>query len=400
MAHGGNRVCRGGCERLRDQHPGRASPDLLSPARRQAASGAAQRHPDRTAADGAAAAAAPLKSARADPKTDHAGDRVAAPSNPRPPMSSTVAVDALRVGMYIHLDGGWLSHPFPLSSFRISSPEQIATLRGLALTQVRWSPERSDPPPAVAGRRCRAVRRPARPTLRRDARRCANGRRRSRRRRRRAPRRRWPLRAGGCSRAARIAAALRTPACRGGGGLARRRRSASTPTRWKPAAARPALAQAMLDKMLDGTRDGAAADRRRQRPRGVARAERRGHRAADRPHRFGWPTTRCSTSASARCCTTSASSRWPSGCATSTSDFDAAEIAAWREHVARGVAQGQRMGLSRRRAGGDRPAPRTRRRQRLPAAADGRPDDARRAHRRASSTATTTCATRRRAPRR
>ncbi len=65
-------------------------------------------------------------------------------------MSCTVAVDELCVGMYIHLDGGWLSHPFPLSSFRISSPEQIATLRGLGLAHVRWVPEKSDPPPAPA----------------------------------------------------------------------------------------------------------------------------------------------------------------------------------------------------------------------------------------------------------
>jgi len=61
-------------------------------------------------------------------------------------MSSTVAIDELSVGMYIHLDGGWLSHPFPLSSFRISSPEQIAALRGLGLSRVRWVPEKSDPP--------------------------------------------------------------------------------------------------------------------------------------------------------------------------------------------------------------------------------------------------------------
>jgi HD-GYP domain-containing protein (c-di-GMP phosphodiesterase class II) len=37
-----------------------------------------------------------------------------------------------------------LSHPFPLSSFRIESADQIATLRGLGLARVRWSPERSD----------------------------------------------------------------------------------------------------------------------------------------------------------------------------------------------------------------------------------------------------------------
>ncbi len=61
----------------------------------------------------------------------------------RPMTSDTIAVDQLRIGMYIHLDGGWLSHPFPLSSFRITSAEQLATLRGLGLPRVRWSPDKS-----------------------------------------------------------------------------------------------------------------------------------------------------------------------------------------------------------------------------------------------------------------
>jgi putative nucleotidyltransferase with HDIG domain len=63
-------------------------------------------------------------------------------------MTSTVAVEELRVGMYIHLEGGWLSHPFPLSAFRISSAEEIATIRGLGLGRVRWVPEKSDLPSA------------------------------------------------------------------------------------------------------------------------------------------------------------------------------------------------------------------------------------------------------------
>lgn len=55
-----------------------------------------------------------------------------------------IDVKALRVGMFVHLDGGWLSHPFPLSSFRISSTEQIATIAALGLAKVRWSPRQSD----------------------------------------------------------------------------------------------------------------------------------------------------------------------------------------------------------------------------------------------------------------
>lgn len=63
-------------------------------------------------------------------------------------MSSTIAVECLQVGMFIHLDRVWLSHPFALSSFRLSSPDQIAVIRGLGLGHVRWSPEKSDPPGA------------------------------------------------------------------------------------------------------------------------------------------------------------------------------------------------------------------------------------------------------------
>lgn len=68
-------------------------------------------------------------------------------------MASTIAVEELRVGMFIQLDGGWLSHPFPLSNFRIASAEQIRTLRGLGLQRVRWAPEKSDLPedPEPAG---------------------------------------------------------------------------------------------------------------------------------------------------------------------------------------------------------------------------------------------------------
>jgi putative nucleotidyltransferase with HDIG domain len=60
------------------------------------------------------------------------------------PGSAVIALDALRVGMYIHLELGWMSHPFALSHFKIASVDQIATLRGLGLKEVRWSPELSD----------------------------------------------------------------------------------------------------------------------------------------------------------------------------------------------------------------------------------------------------------------
>jgi putative nucleotidyltransferase with HDIG domain len=74
-----------------------------------------------------------------------------------------IDVSQLKVGMFIHLDLGWMSHPFPLSSFKLSSEDQLLILRRLGLTQVRWSPGKSDlrldatqmpatlPEPAAAG---------------------------------------------------------------------------------------------------------------------------------------------------------------------------------------------------------------------------------------------------------
>jgi putative nucleotidyltransferase with HDIG domain len=66
----------------------------------------------------------------------------------------TIATADLQVGMFVHLDLGWMSHPFALSSFRIADANQIETIRSLGLAKVRWSPEQSDPavlePPAPA----------------------------------------------------------------------------------------------------------------------------------------------------------------------------------------------------------------------------------------------------------
>jgi len=64
----------------------------------------------------------------------------AAPSTITP----QIDVEALRVGMFVHLDVGWMSHPFPLSSFRITTAAQLATIRSLGLGRVRWSPQDSD----------------------------------------------------------------------------------------------------------------------------------------------------------------------------------------------------------------------------------------------------------------
>lgn len=59
-----------------------------------------------------------------------------------------ISVHRLQPGMFISLESlGWMTHPFLLNRFRISSVEQIKTLRRLGLTTVEWDPERSSSTP-------------------------------------------------------------------------------------------------------------------------------------------------------------------------------------------------------------------------------------------------------------
>ncbi|MFT3859359.1 MAG: DUF3391 domain-containing protein [Aquabacterium sp.] len=67
-----------------------------------------------------------------------------------PASAPFVTPEQLCVGLYIHLDLAWTEHPFTFSSFKIKSQEQIATLRALGLTRIRYNPERSDCAPASA----------------------------------------------------------------------------------------------------------------------------------------------------------------------------------------------------------------------------------------------------------
>lgn len=58
-----------------------------------------------------------------------------------------VLPEQLRVGLYVDLELGWMAHPFPKGSFKISSARQIEAIRALGLSRVRYQPARSDPPP-------------------------------------------------------------------------------------------------------------------------------------------------------------------------------------------------------------------------------------------------------------
>jgi putative nucleotidyltransferase with HDIG domain len=58
--------------------------------------------------------------------------------------NATVTMDQLRVGLYVSLNLKWFEHPFPFSSFKIKTEDQIATIRSLGLKTVQYDPERSD----------------------------------------------------------------------------------------------------------------------------------------------------------------------------------------------------------------------------------------------------------------
>lgn len=73
--------------------------------------------------------------------------------------SHLIDVRQLRHGLFVQLDLGWMDHPFPRGSFKISSDDQIRTIQALGLTQVRYFPAKSDPQDA-SGERSHAAARP------------------------------------------------------------------------------------------------------------------------------------------------------------------------------------------------------------------------------------------------
>ncbi|WP_296443842.1 HD-GYP domain-containing protein [Rhodoferax sp. UBA5149] len=58
--------------------------------------------------------------------------------------SEFIDIQQLQIGMFIELELGWMSHPFPKGSFKISSEKQIEVIRGLGLKRIRYVPGKSD----------------------------------------------------------------------------------------------------------------------------------------------------------------------------------------------------------------------------------------------------------------
>lgn len=64
-----------------------------------------------------------------------------------PENATYISPAQLCVGLYVHLDLGWMDHPFSFSSFKIKSLEQVRTIQGLGLRQVRYEQAKSESQP-------------------------------------------------------------------------------------------------------------------------------------------------------------------------------------------------------------------------------------------------------------
>ncbi len=61
--------------------------------------------------------------------------------------SHYISPTQLRVGLYVHLDVGWMDHPFTFSNFKIQDTEQIEKIKAIGLKKLRFDPKRSDVAP-------------------------------------------------------------------------------------------------------------------------------------------------------------------------------------------------------------------------------------------------------------
>jgi putative nucleotidyltransferase with HDIG domain len=53
--------------------------------------------------------------------------------------------NALRLGLFIKIEGSWFSHPFPTNSFKIKTAQELEILQGLSKVKLHFDPDRSDP---------------------------------------------------------------------------------------------------------------------------------------------------------------------------------------------------------------------------------------------------------------
>lgn len=58
------------------------------------------------------------------------------------PVTLTISIDQLCVGLYVHLDMSWLEHSFMRNSFTIKDDQQIAAIKRLGIKTIRVEPAR------------------------------------------------------------------------------------------------------------------------------------------------------------------------------------------------------------------------------------------------------------------
>lgn len=58
--------------------------------------------------------------------------------------SKLIAIDQLKIGMYIKLDLNWFQHSFPMNAFKITNQQQITEILALKLKHIRYIPSKSD----------------------------------------------------------------------------------------------------------------------------------------------------------------------------------------------------------------------------------------------------------------
>ncbi|HEY3299246.1 MAG TPA: HD-GYP domain-containing protein [Methylophilaceae bacterium] len=61
-----------------------------------------------------------------------------------------IDIDQLKVGLFIHLDLGWMNHPFATSNFKVEDLGQIATIKKIGIKRLRYDPSRSDYDPMAS----------------------------------------------------------------------------------------------------------------------------------------------------------------------------------------------------------------------------------------------------------
>lgn len=59
-------------------------------------------------------------------------------------LPSFIDIDQLRVGLYVHLDLGWMDHPFMLSNFKVKDEDQVTKIKKTGLKRLRYDPILSD----------------------------------------------------------------------------------------------------------------------------------------------------------------------------------------------------------------------------------------------------------------